>query len=61
MSSINKTFTGVKEASKEYHISSHTILDAVHKRELKAYKPGGRRLSLKIVDIENWIMTKSAN
>jgi excisionase family DNA binding protein len=54
------SFIGLREASRIYHISSRTLLNAVHTGELKAYKPGGRRLSIRCTDIETWIMSKPA-
>jgi len=53
-------FIGLREAAKSYHISTKTLLEAIHNGELKAYTPGGRRLSIRCTDIETWIMSKPA-
>jgi len=52
------SFIGLREAAKIYHVSTRTLLASVHNGELKAYRPGGRRLSIRCTDIENWIMSK---
>lgn len=51
---------GVREAANLYRISKDTILAAIHKGDLKAYKPGGRRLIFKQIDFDTWIMSKPA-
>lgn len=58
--SIRPNFIGLREAAAAYHISRQAILNAIHNGELKAYKPCGRRYTVRIADFEAWIMTKPA-
>lgn len=57
---MSPNFIGLRDAAVAYHISRQTLLNAIHSGSLKAYKPGGRRLTVRISDLENWIMTKPA-
>lgn len=57
---MSPNFIGLRDAAATYHISRQTLLNAIHVGSLKAYKPGGRRLTVRISDLEAWIMTKPA-
>lgn len=48
-------FIGIRTAATEYHISRGQIYKAIKTNQLKAYKPGGRRLLVKREDFESWI------
>lgn len=55
---MTPSFIGLRESASSYHISTRTLLTAIHTNELKAYRPGGRRLSIRVTELENWIMSK---
>ena len=53
-----KNFLTIKEAVHQYSIGKNTFYDAIHKGELKAYKPNCRDFLLKATEIEEWIEGK---
>ena len=55
-----KTFLKVKEVAREYGIGRNLLYNAIHSKELKAYKPNSRDFLLKVTEIEDWIQTKTA-
>lgn len=55
-----KSFLKIKEASQFYGIGKNVIYDAIHKKELKAYKPNGRDFLVKASEVEQWIESKPA-
>lgn len=55
-----KTFLKIKEAATIYGIGRTLLYEAIHKGELKAYKPNGRDFLLKAIEIEKWIESKPA-
>lgn len=55
---MKKTFLKVKEANKVYSIGIHTIYNAIHKGELKAYRPNCRDYLIKVTELEAWIQSK---
>lgn len=60
VSNLQKNFLKVKEAVAYYGIGKDNFYNAIHKGELKAYKPNGRDFLLKVTDIEAWIESKPA-
>ena len=55
-----KNFLKIKEATKHFGIGKDNFYRAIQQGELKAYKPNGRDFILRITEIEDWIMTKTA-
>ena len=52
---MQKTFLKVKEAASVYGVGRNCIYNAIHRGELRAYKPNGRDYLLKTSEIEAWI------
>ena len=55
-----KTFLKVREVIELYGIGKDTIYKAIHKRELKAYRPNCRDYLIKVSELEEWIQSKPA-
>ena len=55
-----KSFIKVREAAKVYAIGRNRFYEAIHNRELRAYKPNGRDFLLKVTEIEQWIESNPA-
>jgi excisionase family DNA binding protein len=55
-----KTFLKIKEVAELYGIGRTLLYEAIHKGELKAYKPNGRDFILKVEELEKWIESKPA-
>lgn len=55
-----KNFIKIKEAVSLYGIGKDMFYNAIHRRELKAYKPNGRDFLLKVSEIESWIESHPA-
>ena len=53
-------FMKVRMAVEKYHIGKCVFYDAIHKGELRAYKPNKRDYLLKSTEIEAWIESKEA-
>ena len=53
-------FMKVRMAVEKYHIGKGVFYDAIHKGELRAYKPNKRDYLLKSTEIEAWIESKVA-
>lgn len=53
-------FMKVRMAVEKYHIGKCVFYDAIHKGELRAYKPNKRDYLLKSTEIEAWIESKVA-
>ena len=52
---IIKTFLKVREAVELYGVGRNCIYNAIHRGELRAYKPNGRDYLHKTSEIEAWI------
>jgi len=53
-----KSFIKVKEANMIYGIGLHTLYNAIHSGELKAYRPNCRDFLIKVSELEAWIESK---
>lgn len=53
-----KNFIKIKEAVQLYGIGKDNFYNAIHDKELRAYKPNGRVFLLKVTEIEQWIESK---
>jgi len=56
-----RTFLKVKEVMETYNIGRDTIYNAIHRGELRAYKPNRRDFLIKISELEEWIQSKPVN
>lgn len=52
---MQKTFLKVKEAASVYDVGRNCIYNAIHRGELRAYKPNGRDFLIKASELEKWI------
>ena len=55
-----KTFMKIKEAAEFFSIGRDSFYNAIHRKELEAYKPNGRDFLLKVSEVEKWIESKTA-
>lgn len=53
-----KTFLKIREAVEFYGIGKDVFYRAIHRKELRAYRPNCRDFLLKVAEIEEWIETK---
>lgn len=53
-----KPFLKIKEAAEYYGVGIKLLYGAIHRKELRAYRPNCRDFLLKASEVEAWIESK---